>query len=147
MLQKKKDDTGAVPFIVAAFRAVHCVLFCYALLIIIITYCTNETTDMVGPTSASPERLFSLAVAAPMLLCSLFFGLSVTARALFGTGIFLCFLCALLLAMLPAMMNVFFPVHLYLFSLAAVYVFSGLILIRYFFSQPVQKQRWDDKKK
>ena len=62
-------------------------------------------------------------------------------------SIFSCLLPAFVLAMLPIMMNVFFPEHLFLFSLAALYALSGIVLIRYFFAQPVQKTKWDDQKK
>jgi len=140
---QKKDDGVAVPFIVAAFRALHCVLFCHAVAIVGITFHLDGNSGM----AFTPERVFALMVASPMLLGSFLFWLAVTARVLFGLGIFSCLLPAFMLTMLPAMMNVFFPEHLFLFGLAAVYGLSGMVLIRYFFAQPVQKTKWDDQKK
>lgn len=141
---KKKDDGVAVPFAVAAFRVLHGVLFCHAAAILGITFFWNGTSGVLF----TPERIFALAVASPMLLGSFFFWLVMTARVLFCFGIFACLLPAFVFAMLPFMMNVLFPEHLFLFGLAAIYALSGIMLIRkYFLTQPIQKTKWDAHKR
>ena len=138
---RKKANGIAVPFLVSVFRVLHCVLFCHAAAIIGVAFLRNGDPLATSEHLATPEHLFALAVATPMLLGSFFFWLAVTARVLFATGVFFCLLPALLLVMLPAMMNVFFPMHLYVFGFAAIYAVSGFILIRFFFAQPVPKKK------
>lgn len=136
----KKADGHAVPFAVSAFRVLHCVLFCHVAAIVGFTFFLDghaATADIL----VTPERLFALAVALPLLLGSFFFWLATTARVLFTPGIFFCLLPAFLLAALPLMMNVFFPSHLVVFTLAAIYGISGIVLIQYFLAQPVQKKK------
>lgn len=139
MRQKKV----AVPFVVASLRVLHCVLFCHALATVGIMFFLNGNPDA----QFSPERVFTLVVTSPVLLVSFLFWFVVTARVLFCLGIFFCLLLAVVLVMLPAMMNVIFPEHLFLLGLAVVYTFSGIALTHYFFAQPMRKTKWDDKKK
>lgn len=135
------ENTERVPFVVGLFRVMHCALFCYAAAIVGLAFFLDSADSGVGIAS---QRGFSLVVATPILLGSFCFWLAVTARVLFGLAIFYCFFLTFLLAMLPAMANVFFPDHLYLFGLGALFALSGIVLIRYFFAQPIRKRKWDD---
>ena len=136
-MRNKNSEFDTVPAVVSLFRVINGLLFLHAAAIIGITFFLN-TADRSGIT---PERAFSLAVASPMLLGSFFFWLATTARTLFATGVFFCFFVALTLAALPFMMHMFFPTHLAVFGLAALYAFSGIILMRYFFAQPAPKKK------
>ena len=133
----KKPDCNPVPFAVSIFRMVHGLLFLHAAAILGITFFLHASTA----SGMTPERFFAVAVATPMLVGSFAFWLATTARVLFVPGIFFCSFLALVLACLPLMMNVFFPAHVVLFGLAAVYGVSCIILAQYFFAQPVVKRK------
>ena len=137
MLQRNADFLP-VPILVTAFRVVHCILFCHAATIIGIPFFLEGS---VAPVTLTPERVFALVVAVPMLLGSFFFFLAATARMFFTVAIFFCALLTLTLTMLPVMTNLFFPMHLAVFSLAAVYGVSCVVLIRYFFALPVPRKK------
>lgn len=128
---QKKDPETTRPFIVSAMRTAHGLLVLYAAAIVGVAYLTGEKDAPL-----TSERIFSFAVSTPIFVGSLLCWLAATVRCLFGSAIFLCVLLALLLGALPLMMKVFFPVHIALFSLAAVYGLSAFILIRYMFSLP-----------
>ncbi|SBV94162.1 membrane hypothetical protein [uncultured delta proteobacterium] len=132
-----KTDCNRIPAAVSIFRMVHGLLFLYAAAILGITFFLHASAT----SGMTPERFFAVAVAAPMLVGSFAFWLATTVRVLFVPGIFFCSLLALVLACMPIMMNVFFPAHLVLFGLAAVYGVSCIILAQYFFAQPVVKRK------
>ena len=131
MLQKK-DDMARTPFALSFVRFMHVLLVLHATGIIVITYANSEF---------AAERLFAVMVAAPMLLGSFFSWFAATARKLFGTAVFFCIFLALLFAALPMMMNIFFPVHLVLFSLSAFYGISAILLVRCSFLQPIFRKK------
>ena len=133
---QKKDITASVPFAISMLRVVHFLLVLHAVAIVGIVYFSSDTDKLL-----TPERIFAFAVGMPMFLGSFFCWLAATARGLFGTAIFFCTFLALALAALPVMMNVFFPMHLAIFSLAAVYGLSAIILARYCFAQPLPKKK------
>ncbi len=139
MFRKKNNEAPPVPIAVSFFRIVHGVLFCYAAAIILVAVFLNETVPL--PLWISPERIFAFAVAGPMILGSFFFCLATAIRGMFTPGVFFCSFLAFTLAALPTMTTVFFPAHLVLFGLAAVYGVSGLILVRFLFAQPLPKKK------
>ena len=134
---RKNTDVQSVPILVVIFRILHCVLFCHATAIVGIAFFLEGTQ----PVSLTPDRIFALTVATPMLMGSLFFFLAVTTRVFFGFAIFLCALLAFVLAMMPLMMNLFFPMHIVVFCLAAVYGVSCTVLVRYFFTLPLPQKK------
>lgn len=136
LVLQRKDPTVSAPFAVSILRVVHFLLVLHAAAILGIVYFTGHAGTM--PAS---ERIFVFAVGIPMLLGSFSCWFAATVRGLFGTAIFFCSFLALALAALPMMANVFFPAHLALFSFAAVYGFSAIILAWYCFAQPPHKKK------
>lgn len=133
----KKPDRIPNSVAVSIFRVVHILLILHAAAIVGITFFFRAPVSI----AMTPEHIFSLAVAIPLVMGSLAFLLATMVRALYTTGIFFCSLLALFLACLPMMMNVFFPMHLLVFGLAAVYAASCVVLAFFFFAQPVPKKR------
>lgn len=133
---QKKNLAESVPFAISMLRVVHCALAFHAAAIIGIAYVASDAGNAL-----TAERVFAFSVGMPMLLGSFFCWLAAAVRTLFGTAIFFCAFLTLVLAALPLMMNVFFPMHLAVFALAAVYGLSGVILARYCFAQPLPKKQ------
>lgn len=141
-LQKKNMDPGT-PVPVILVRVAHALLTCYAVSIMVIVHSTpGYTADFEFSASwAATERVFALAVALPCFLASLFAFLAATVRSFFGTAIFFCFFVAFALLALPGMTDFLFLQHLSAFGLALVYAMTAVILIRYYFDQPVPKRK------
>ncbi len=138
MLLKKNDGSlKSIPIFVATFRILHGVLFCYAAAIIGIVF----FLEGAKPVTLTLERLFALAVAIPMLIGSFFFFLAVTTRVFFGLAIFFCAFLTFALIMMPLMTSLFFPMHLVVFCLAAVYGASCAVLMHYLFALPLPKKK------
>lgn len=133
----KKTNAERTPFFICLFRVVHVFFVVYAVAITLVAFGTAK--------SPLPwftlEGLYGVAVAAPMFFASFFGFLALTIRALFVPAIFFSFLAALILASLPVMTAVFFPDHIVIFALAAVYLLSSLATVRVYFSLPVVKKR------
>lgn len=135
MLQKK-DSADSAPLAFPLIRVLHICLLCYALAIICISYgIYNDETWL------NPERIFAFAVGLPIVAGSGFCLVSLAAKRFFGTAVFFCLLLALVLAALPLMVNIFFPLHFLVFFLAGIYAFSAIIVIRFCFAQPLPKKR------
>ena len=125
-------------------RVVHVVLFGYAASIIGITFSFPGYAIPGAPVMGNlvyTERMFAISVALPLLLGSFFCFFAAATRSLFGTAIFFCVFASLMLGTLPLMATLFFPMHFVGFFLAALYVLSAIILVRFWFSLPVSKKR------
>lgn len=131
-MRQKQEDSACNSFALSFVRVLHVLLMLHAAGIIGITYANSDF---------AVNRFFAVMVASPMLLASFFNWFAATTRKLFGTAVFFSVFLTLLLAALPMMMSVFFPVHLVLFVLAAFYGLSAILLARCCFLQPIRKKK------
>ncbi|CAK7013540.1 MAG: hypothetical protein DELT_02161 [Desulfovibrio sp.] len=131
-MRPKKDPLESTPFAISLIRLAHMLLIVHAAAIVAITYAHSGLI---------PERFFAVLVAAPVFLGSFFCWLAATAKKFFGTAVFFCIFLALMMAGLPAMVTVYFPIHLILFALAAFYALSAMLLGQYSFRQPIPKRK------
>lgn len=134
LVHKKNDPAASRPFFISLVRVLHIFLIMYAAGAIGIGYAADGAMPPF-------DRPVAVGTALPLFFASLCCWFALTVRGLFSVAIFLCVFVSLALATLPLLARVFFPAHLFFFSLAAIYGFSAAFLAHYYCAQPVPKRR------
>ena len=135
---RAKEYTDKTPATIVIFRLLQGLFFVYSLAILGLALIqTTENNDL----RFQEQLIFGLSVAIPVVLGAGFSFLALIFRYFCTIAVFFCAVLVFSFLGLPLMTAVFFPMHLLLFFLAAVYALTGFQIMRYTLSSPLPAKK------